>query len=138
MMEEQQVASDDVVESASAFRDVPRTGVIYVMNEAARAGYRPANPTWTNFGQGQPEVGHIDGAPPRQTLIDVAEDDHEYAPVVGLADLRAAVADVHDPEELVAAGAAHLLAELMGDPSGGGARSEAARLNHEDGALHDV
>ncbi|MEO1270853.1 MAG: pyridoxal phosphate-dependent aminotransferase, partial [Myxococcota bacterium] len=92
MMEEQQAASVDV-ESVSAFRDVPRTGVIYVMNEAARAGYRPTDLEWTNFGQGQPEVGPLEGAPPRKTQIDVSEDDHEYAPVVGLADLRAAVAD---------------------------------------------
>ena len=93
MMEEQQAALAEDVEAVSAFRDVPRTGVIYVMNEAARAGYRAGDVAWTNIGQGQPEVGPIEGAPPRLTQVDVSEDDHEYAPVVGLMDLRAAVAD---------------------------------------------
>ncbi len=48
---------------ASAFRDVPRTGVIYVMTEAGKAGYSAGDPEWTNFGQGQPQVGPLPGAP---------------------------------------------------------------------------
>ena len=42
-----------------AFRKVPRTGVIYVMTEAAKHGYRPgeadSDEAWCNLGQGQPE-----------------------------------------------------------------------------------
>lgn len=77
---------------ASAFRDVPRTGVIYVMTEAAAAGYRAGDPEWTNFGQGQPQVGPLPGAPARIESVDVSVDDHEYAPVAGLWELREAVA----------------------------------------------
>ena len=44
-----------------AFRKVPRTGVIYVMGEAAKHGYRsgtePGPDAWANLGQGRPEVG---------------------------------------------------------------------------------
>ncbi len=78
--------------SASAFRDVPRTGVIFVMTEAARAGYRPEDPAWTNFGQGQPEVGPLPGAPERMSAFGVDGMDHEYAPVAGLWEVREAVA----------------------------------------------
>lgn len=80
-------------ESIDAFRQVPKTGVIYVMTEADRAGYKADDPEWTNFGQGQPETGPIAGAPPRIEQIDILADDHEYAPVPGLWELREAVAD---------------------------------------------
>ena len=46
----------------SAFRPVPGTGVIYVTTEAAKRGFRPGNPAWSNLGQGQPETGPIAGA----------------------------------------------------------------------------
>ena len=37
---------------------VPRTGVIYVMNEAAAAD-TAGDPPWANLGQGQPETAHF-------------------------------------------------------------------------------
>ena len=80
-------------EAASAFRDVPRTGVIFVMTEAARKGYTPSDPAWTNFGQGQPEVDAIPGAPKRISEIAISAEDNEYAPVAGLWELREAVAN---------------------------------------------
>src|SRR5262249_6685589 len=53
--------------SIGAFRKVPRTGVIYVMGEAGRLGYRhggePAEDGWCNLGQGQPETGPLPGSP---------------------------------------------------------------------------
>src|ERR1700722_5854625 len=55
--------------SAGAFRKVPRTGVIYVMGEAAKVGYRPGEEpgedAWCNLGQGAPETGPLPGSPPR-------------------------------------------------------------------------
>jgi N-succinyldiaminopimelate aminotransferase len=78
--------------SNSAFRHVPRTGVIYVMTEAQKHGYRPGDPAWTNLGQGQPEAGPLPGAPERVHQLDVGEDDLEYAPVQGIMELREAVA----------------------------------------------
>jgi len=77
----------------SAFRNVPYTGVIYVMTEAARAGYKPGDRGWTNFGQGQPECGPLPGSPPRLDAFDIPTDDHEYAPIAGIWELREAVAD---------------------------------------------
>jgi aspartate/methionine/tyrosine aminotransferase len=76
-----------------AFRDVPRTGVIYVMAEASAAGYRAGDPEWTNLGQGQPETGELPGAPDRVDHIPISIDDDEYAPVPGIWELREAVAD---------------------------------------------
>ncbi|MFW6054142.1 MAG: pyridoxal phosphate-dependent aminotransferase [Persicimonas sp.] len=80
-------------DSIEAFRNVPKTGVIFVMTEAARHGYRADDEQWTNFGQGQPETGILPHAPPRIEAVDILEADHEYAPVSGLWALREAVAD---------------------------------------------
>lgn len=81
------------VQSGSAFRAVPKTGVIYVMSEAGRYGYTGGDPAWCNLGQGQPEAGPLAGAPERVAAVSVALDDQEYAPVPGIMELRAAVAD---------------------------------------------
>ncbi|MEM6962080.1 MAG: pyridoxal phosphate-dependent aminotransferase [Myxococcota bacterium] len=82
--------------SLAAFRQVPRTGVIYVTEEANKAGFRPEDPTWCNLGQGMPETGAIDGAPERLASIPVHECDLEYAPVAGLPELREAVASMYN------------------------------------------
>jgi len=76
----------------SAFRDVPFMGVIRVVVEATRLGYRAEDPSWSNLGQGQPEVGELDGAPPRIDRVAVSPADHAYGPVEGLAELRECVA----------------------------------------------
>ncbi|MGM0556173.1 MAG: pyridoxal phosphate-dependent aminotransferase [Myxococcota bacterium] len=78
--------------SIEAFREVPKTGVIFVMTEADRAGYDPEDPEWTNFGQGQPEIGHLPLAPERIESLEISEADHEYAPISGIHELREAVA----------------------------------------------
>jgi hypothetical protein len=75
-----------------AFRAVPRTGVIYVMTEAAKRGYDPQDPDWANLGQGMPETGPLPGAPPRQTAIEVDPADLDYAPIPGIWEFREAVA----------------------------------------------
>ncbi len=80
----------------SAFRPVPRTGVIYVTTEAQRRGFSPADPEWCNLGQGQPETGDLPGAPPRVSRVEMAVDDQEYAPVVGIWELREAVASLYN------------------------------------------
>ncbi|HVY46883.1 MAG TPA: pyridoxal phosphate-dependent aminotransferase [Minicystis sp.] len=79
-----------------AFRRVPRTGVIYVMAEAARHGYAPGEGAWCNLGQGQPETGPLPGAPARCEAVSIAGDDQEYAPVAGLWELREAIADFYN------------------------------------------
>ncbi len=78
------------------FRPVPFTGVIYVMAEAARHGYRYGHPDWCNLGQGMPETGPLPGAPPRVDAIQIALDDQEYAPVPGIPELRQAVAAMYN------------------------------------------
>jgi hypothetical protein len=85
---------DDVV--IPGFRAVPRTGVIYVTREAVARGFTPGDPNWCNLGQGQPETGDLPGAPPRVHAASIDVDDRKYAPVVGLFELRAAVADLYN------------------------------------------
>lgn len=80
----------------TAFRQVPRTGVIFVTTEAQRLGFSQKNPDWCNLGQGQPETGALPGAPPRVQTIPVDVDDQEYAPVQGLPELREAIANLYN------------------------------------------
>ncbi|MDP3276648.1 MAG: pyridoxal phosphate-dependent aminotransferase [Deltaproteobacteria bacterium] len=80
----------------TAFRVVPRTGVIYVTTEASRRGYSPGNSDWCNLGQGQPETDALPGAPARISQIEIDPNDQEYAPVAGLWELREAVAHLYN------------------------------------------
>ena len=81
----------------SAFRSVPRTGVIYVTTEAAKRGFRTGDPDWCNLGQGQPETGDAARrAAARRTTIAIDVDDQEYAPVAGLWELREAIAGLYN------------------------------------------
>lgn len=83
------------IERPGAFRTVPRTGVIFVTQEATRRGF-PGNGDWCNLGQGQPETGPLPGSPPRVGSVEIALDDQEYAPVAGLLELRTAVAESYN------------------------------------------
>jgi len=80
----------------SAFRPVPRTGVIFVTAEAQARGFDPTDPDWCNLGQGQPETGPIEGAPPRIESLEIRPEDQEYSPVAGLWELREAVASFYN------------------------------------------
>lgn len=86
--------SDDI--SISAFRNVPRTGVIFVTTEAARNGYVSTDNEWCNLGQGQPETGDLPGAPKRIHQVAIEVDDLEYAPTSGLWELRESVASLYN------------------------------------------
>jgi len=90
------MARSDPNERPSAFRPVPRTGVIYVTTEAQRAGFRAEDPSWCNLGQGQPETGPLEGAPERVTQISISTPDQEYAPVAGLWEAREAIAGLYN------------------------------------------
>jgi aspartate/methionine/tyrosine aminotransferase len=79
-----------------AFRSVPRTGVIYVMTEAERLGFRMHSDDWCNLGQGQPDTGDLPGAPARRTSLEIGLHDQDYAPVAGLRELREAVAALYN------------------------------------------
>jgi N-succinyldiaminopimelate aminotransferase len=83
-------------QTASAFRQVPRTGVIFVTTEARKRGFRSGDASWCNLGQGQPETEAIEGAPARVEQIAIQPGDQEYAPVAGLSELREAVAAMYN------------------------------------------
>lgn len=75
-----------------ALRHVPYMGVIFVVAEAHKRGFWNGNPDWCNLGQGQPEVGEMEGAPPRLGSVEIAPEDHAYGPLEGTDALREAVA----------------------------------------------
>jgi aspartate/methionine/tyrosine aminotransferase len=78
------------------FRNVPRTGVIYVTHEATRHGFSYTNPEWSNLGQGSPETGEIPDAPSRVTEVTISEASRQYGPVAGNKALCQAVADFYN------------------------------------------
>ncbi len=82
--------------SPLAVRAVPRTGVIFVMAEAEKLGYKTGAADWSNLGQGMPETGPLASGPARRAAIAIDPADQEYAPVAGLWDLRTAVADLYN------------------------------------------
>ena len=84
------------LEQIPGFRAVPRTGVIYVMHRAREQGYTAVHPEWANLGQGAPETGAIEGAPPRIEQITINPASHEYGPITGHTELRQKVADMYN------------------------------------------
>ena len=84
------------IATPAAFRPVPRTGVIYVTTEAQRRGFRPDDRDWCNLGQGQPETGTLPNAAPRIHDLSIRPDDQEYAPTVGLWELRESIASLYN------------------------------------------
>jgi hypothetical protein len=68
-------------------------GVIYVVAEAMKLGFRNGHPDWCNLGQGQPEVGEMEGAPPRIRSIEIDPADHAYGPIDGTSEMRQCIAD---------------------------------------------
>jgi len=78
------------------FRSVPKTGVIYVMSEAAKYGYSYDDPAWANLGQGSPETGPIPDAPPRIQDLTIDPTSNRYSDIQGNLDLRQKVADYYN------------------------------------------
>lgn len=76
----------------SAFRDVPYMGVIWVVAEAMKLGFYNGHPDWSNLGQGQPEIGKMEGAPDRINNFTIEPSDHAYGPLNGTQELREAIA----------------------------------------------
>ncbi|TAJ17078.1 MAG: pyridoxal phosphate-dependent aminotransferase [Planctomycetota bacterium] len=75
-----------------ALREVPFMGVIWVVHEASKRGFWNGHPDWCNLGQGQPEVGPMEGAPPRISDVHLEPADHAYGPLGGTDELRDAIA----------------------------------------------
>jgi N-succinyldiaminopimelate aminotransferase len=83
--------------SFSGFRNVPRTGVIFVTTEAQKLGFNgPESTDWCNLGQGMPECGPLPGSPPRVEHVSMDDLTQEYAPVAGIRELREAVAEMYN------------------------------------------
>ncbi len=78
------------------FLNVPKTGVIYVMQKAIEHGFKPFDDEWANLGQGAPETGNIDGAMDRLTEISIDPTLCEYSHVAGQKELRQKVADLYN------------------------------------------
>src|SRR5271157_4581468 len=78
------------------FRSVPKTGVIYVMSEAAKYGFDYDHSAWANLGQGSPETGPIPDAPPRIKNLTIDPTGNRYSDIQGNLDLRQKVADYYN------------------------------------------
>ncbi|MFN0207587.1 MAG: pyridoxal phosphate-dependent aminotransferase [Planctomycetota bacterium] len=76
-----------------SLREVPFMGVIYVVHEASKLGFYNGHPDWCNLGQGQPEVGEMEGAPPRINNVEILPEDHAYGPLGGTDAMRSTVAN---------------------------------------------
>ena len=76
-----------------ALRPIPYMGVIWVVAEAMKLGFENGHPDWCNLGQGQPEVGEMEGAPPRIASVAIAPEDHAYGPIDGTLALRKRIAE---------------------------------------------
>ncbi|KAI8979224.1 pyridoxal phosphate-dependent transferase [Mycotypha africana] len=72
------------------------TGVIYVMDRASKMGYTATDKEWSNFGQGAPEVGPVEGCMERPKTIHLSEDSFEYANTSGVKELRETVANLYN------------------------------------------
>jgi len=81
-----------VAKRKTTFRTIPYMGVAQAMVNATEFGYRNGRPDWCNLGQGQPDVGRIEGAPNRLTWITLEPHDQSYGPPGGIDELRDAVA----------------------------------------------
>ena len=77
-------------------RQVPHTGVIYVMQEAAKLGYTRDSLEWSNLGQGQAESRTFPNCTNRDYTLNLNQGLHEYAPVGGLWELREEVASYYN------------------------------------------
>jgi len=84
------------MEEIPGIRQVPRTGVIYVMHEAAKEGFVYGSSEWANLGQGSPETGELPGSCPRIKEITVHPQQNSYGPVEGATELRQKVADYYN------------------------------------------
>ncbi|OGV48935.1 MAG: aspartate aminotransferase [Legionellales bacterium RIFCSPHIGHO2_12_FULL_42_9] len=78
------------------FRNVPQTGVIYVIQKAIEKGFTGHDSEWINLGQGAPETGPIAGASKRIDAFKVDPALHEYSPVTGQLALRQKIADLYN------------------------------------------
>lgn len=79
-----------------SFREVPNTGVIYVMSRAQKQGFAYGSQEWANLGQGAPETGYLQEGEARLKSILIDPNCSEYSPVAGATELRQAVADLYN------------------------------------------
>jgi aspartate/methionine/tyrosine aminotransferase len=82
--------------SIPGFRSVPRTGVIFVMHEAAQLGFSYESAEWANLGQGSPETGDLPDAPARIQSVAILPPERGYSPIEGNTLLRQAVAEYYN------------------------------------------
>lgn len=82
--------------SEGGFKQVPKTGVIYVMAKAQNHGFYYGNSAWSNLGQGAPETGDIENSPKRLTGVTLDKISAEYSPIAGDMALRQAVANLYN------------------------------------------
>lgn len=102
----------------SAFRPLPRRGVLHAVSEAMTRGFGTDGRPWANMGQGAPETGPLEGAPARITEFHFDCEQHEYAPLAGIPELRAAVAALYNARYRRGMASQYSAANVMISPGG--------------------
>jgi aspartate/methionine/tyrosine aminotransferase len=73
------------------------TGVVWTSERAYEAGYLDDPDSWSNLGQGAPEVeDDIEGCFERPHTLDISVNSREYGPTAGIKPLREAVANLYN------------------------------------------
>ena len=73
---------------------------------------------WANMGQGAPETGPLEGAPARITEFHFDCEQHEYAPLAGIPELREAVAALYNARYRRGMASQYSAANVMISPGG--------------------
>lgn len=74
------------------------TGVIWCTEQATMKGYSAEDLSWTNLGQGAPEVGPIPGCHEKPNTLNVDVHSREYGSTAGIKELREAVANLYNAQ----------------------------------------
>ena len=77
------------------FREVPKTGVIYVLEKAYQYGFSNSNKKWANLGQGAPDTASLNNNS-EPLKLSVNPSNSEYAPVSGELNFRKKIADYYN------------------------------------------
>lgn len=80
----------------AGFKKYEKSGVVYTTERAMKCGFYYGNKDWANLGQGAAEAGKIKGSLPRVNSIKINTEQHGYAPVGGLKELRENIASMYN------------------------------------------
>jgi aspartate/methionine/tyrosine aminotransferase len=91
---------------------------LHAVSEAIARGFGSDGLPWANMGQGAPETGPLEGAPARIHEFHFDCEQHEYAPLAGIPELREAVAALYNARYRRGMASQYSAANVMISPGG--------------------